>query len=79
MSSAFEEYKHLENELVMTRWVHLGLESSEEDDILDQMDGAWCKLAAEEQARFNAEGARSLLRDSPVVTRIAYYDEDVWN
>lgn len=77
MSEALEDYKHLEDRLVRTRWVHSGLESSDEEDILAEMDGAWSRLTAKEQAELSAQPARSLLSDGKLATR-KVVDEDVW-
>lgn len=77
MSDALKRYRELEARLVRARWIHVGIESTEEDEVLDQMDGAWSMLSTEEQATLNAEGAQSLLRDEHPATRITE-DEDVW-
>ncbi|WP_437317596.1 hypothetical protein [Sorangium sp. So ce385] len=77
MSEALERYRLLENELVRIRWIHRGLESPEEDDILEKMDAAWSRLSAEEQVAVGAEPVRSILRESPLLTRTVV-DEDVW-
>ena len=77
MSEALARYKRLEDELVRLRWVHRGLESPEEDDILEKMDAAWSLLSAGEQAEVGADPVRSLLRESHLVTR-TMVDEDVW-
>jgi hypothetical protein len=77
MSEALAKYRRLENELVRIRWIHRGLESPEEDDILEKMDVAWSRLSAEEHAAVSAEPVRSLLRERPLPTRTVV-DEDVW-
>jgi hypothetical protein len=77
MSEALAGYRRLEEELVRLRWIHRGLESPEEDDILEKMDGVWSRLSAEEQAQVNAEPVRSLLREGHPTTR-TMVDEDVW-
>lgn len=78
MSEALARYRRLEAQLVQTRWIHRGLESPEEDDILDKMDGAWSRLSAEEQIEVSAEPVRSLLRDGLPAVRVTH-DEDVWS
>ena len=77
MSEALARYKRLENELVRIRWIHRGLESTDEDDTLEKMDSAWLHLSASEQAEVSAEPVRSFLRKSPLLTRTVV-DEDVW-
>jgi hypothetical protein len=42
----------------MTRWRHDGGESTEEDEILDEMDSAWMVLSESEQAVLRTEGSR---------------------
>jgi len=76
-SEALERYRALESQLVRVRWIHGGLESPEEDDILDEMDGAWSKLTNEERVQINAEPSRSLLRAGAPATRLMR-DADVW-
>jgi hypothetical protein len=77
MSEALARYRRLEDELVRIRWIHRGLESTEEDDTLEKMDAAWLQLSAGEQAEVSAEPVRSLLLKSPLLTRTVV-DEDVW-
>ena len=77
MSETLAKYRRFENELVRVRWIHHGLESPEEDDILERMDAAWSRLSAGEQSEVSAEPARSLLRESHLVTR-KIEDENVW-
>lgn len=78
MSEALMRYRRLEDELVRLRWIHRGLESSQEDEILEKMDAAWSRLSMEEQAEVSAEPVRSLLRESSPIMR-TIVDEDVWN
>ncbi|KYF83581.1 hypothetical protein BE11_44945 [Sorangium cellulosum] len=77
MSDALARYQELEEELVRIRWIHQGLESQEEDEILDKMDGAWSRLSPAEQSEVNAAPARSLLRREHAITRTRM-DTDVW-
>ena len=44
---------------------------------LAEMDGAWSRLTAKEQAELSAQPARSLLSDGKLATR-KVVDEDVW-
>ncbi|HSN98910.1 MAG TPA: hypothetical protein VLS89_11515 [Candidatus Nanopelagicales bacterium] len=78
MSEALAKYRQLEEKLVRIRWIHRGIESPEEDDILEQMDSAWSRLTADEQAQVNAEPVRSLIREGRPTTR-SMVDEDVWS
>ncbi len=59
---AWTRYERLWSKLVRIRWIHGGLESPEEDDILDQMDEVWSRLTSEEQVQMSAKPSRSLLR-----------------
>jgi len=77
MSDALAQYRGLEAELVHIRWIHQGLESQKEDEILDKMDGAWSQMSAEEQSEVNAAPPRSLLRSGHAITR-TMMDMDVW-
>jgi hypothetical protein len=78
MSDALARYRELEGKLLHTRWVHGGLESSEEDDLLEEMDGVWWELAPEEHALLNSEGSKTLIRDRVPATRTTV-DVDVWS
>ncbi|WP_437714494.1 hypothetical protein WMF45_50015 [Sorangium sp. So ce448] len=77
MSDALAKYRELEARLVHIRWIHRGLESQEEDEILDKMDGAWSRLSAQEQSEVNAAPPRSLLQRERAITRTTM-DTDVW-
>lgn len=77
MSDALAKYRELEARLVHIRWIHRGLESQEEDEILDKMDGAWSRLSVQEQSEVNAAPPRSLLQREHAITRTRM-DTDVW-
>lgn len=78
MSDAFHHYRELETALIRMRWLHNGLESPEEDDLLDEMDGVWWELTPDEQDRLNREGPKTLIRDQVPATRTTV-DVDVWS
>jgi len=61
--TALERYRKLEDDLALVRWLHLGLPSQQEDEILDKMDGAWWALTDGERALIDGEPPRSLIRD----------------
>ncbi len=70
MSDTLATYRALESDLARIRWIHRGLESREEDDVLEKMDHAWARLSDAEQALVSAEPARSFLREgSPAQER----------
>lgn len=77
MSDALARYWQLEATLVRVRWIHRGLESKDEDEILDEMDGAWSRLSVEEQSVVNAAPPRSLLLEPGAGMR-TMMDSDVW-
>ncbi|MGH9892175.1 MAG: hypothetical protein ACREA0_09380 [bacterium] len=58
MTDASRHYRRLEQLLWMTRWLHEGQESSEEDAILDEMDEVWDGLDEDERRLLDEEGAR---------------------
>jgi hypothetical protein len=55
MSKELVLYRRLERRLWMTRWMHEGEESVEEDGILDEMELAWMALSEGEQALLRTE------------------------
>lgn len=64
MSDALQQHRDLERELIYIRWKYAGLESEEEDSILDAMEDIWYELSEEEQNELNSEGTKSLMRDN---------------
>ena len=64
MSDALQQHRALERELIYIRWKHAGLESEEEESILDTMEEIWYELSEEEQNELNSEGTKSLIRDN---------------
>jgi hypothetical protein len=58
MTKELVRYRRLERRLWMIRWRHDGEESTEEDEIPDEMDSAWVDLSESEQAVLRAEGPR---------------------
>ncbi len=64
MSDALQRHRALERELIYIRWKHAGLESKEEEAILDAMEEIWYELSEEEQDELNSEGTQSLIYDN---------------
>ena len=64
MSDALRRHRALERELIYIRWKYAGLESEEEESLLDAMEDIWYKLSKEEQNELNSEGTKSLIRDN---------------
>jgi hypothetical protein len=58
MSEAMTRYRQLERRLWVIRWRHEGEESTGEDSVLDEMDGAWAALTDEERTLLDREGPR---------------------
>lgn len=58
MNKELLRYRRLERRLWMIRWRHEGVESTEEDGILDEMELAWIDLSESEEAILRAEGPR---------------------
>lgn len=64
MSNALQRHRALERELIYIRWKYAGLESEEEESILDAMEEIWYELSEEEQNDLNSEGTKSLIYDN---------------
>ncbi len=62
MSEALARYRELEDALIFARWLHRGMESHEEDCLLEEMDRVWWELDDAERCRLDAEPPRSLIR-----------------
>ncbi len=62
MSEFLKQYRDLDRRLLYIRWMHGGLESASEDDILDQMDDLWWKFTEEERELINRTSRKSLVR-----------------
>ncbi|MFT5431745.1 MAG: hypothetical protein ACI9OJ_002443 [Myxococcota bacterium] len=62
MISPFHRYSALEDDLVYVRWVHQGLESAAEDELLEEMDEVWAELSASERESIEAMLPRSIIR-----------------
>ncbi|MBN9656715.1 MAG: hypothetical protein J0H49_00975 [Acidobacteria bacterium] len=58
MSTEFLQYRRLELRLGMARCLHAGVESAEEDTILDEIESVWLLLSESEQMFLRAEGSR---------------------
>ncbi len=61
---ALQRYRALEEALIHIRWQHAGLESAEEEPVLDSMEEIWYELSEEQQNELNSEGTKSLIRDN---------------
>jgi len=79
MTDAFQRYRELEKKLIYTRWIYQGLESDEENLILDEMEEAWWHLTDDEKQLLNKEIPTSLIRPgSSVFSHHPLCDVDVW-
>lgn len=79
MSDALQQHRALERELIYIRWKYAGLESEEEESILDAMEDIWYELSEEEQNELNSEGTQSLMRDNNTKSSARdWMDEDIW-
>lgn len=79
MSDAIQQHRALERELVYIRWKYAGLESEEEESILDAMEDIWYELSEKEQNVLNSEGTKSLIRDNGAKSSARdWMDEDIW-
>ncbi len=58
MTEAMRSYRDLERQLWFVRWQKEGLESPEEDRILEGMEAAWNHLGDAERRLLNEEGSR---------------------
>jgi hypothetical protein len=58
MSKDLLRYRHLERRLWITRWLHEGEDSTQEESILDEMEATWLNLSESEQAVLRTEGSR---------------------
>lgn len=74
MSDALQRHRALERELIYIRWKHAGLESKEEEAILDAMEEIWYELSEEEQNQLNSEGTKSLIRDNDTKSSVSTRD-----
>ncbi len=64
MTNDLAHYRQLELRLWMTRWRHEGEESTEEDAILDEMEGTWRYLSENDRTILRLEGPRCWPTDS---------------
>jgi hypothetical protein len=60
MAEVIGKYKELQKKLTFVRWINDGLESEEEDVILELMDKCWLELTDEEREEINANPVKSL-------------------
>ena len=72
-----QAFKELEDQVVYVRWLHEGLESAEEDALLDRLDAAYRELSLGDRARADLSPPKSkmaprtgrILVDSDVLSR----------
>lgn len=80
MNDAFSRYRELEEQLVRIRWMYQGMESDEEDAILEEMDEVWWRLTEEERQRLNEQKPESLiLSKAPISRHRQFNDVDIWS
>ena len=64
MSEDVRRHRELERRLRHVRWLKQGLESEEEDRLLDEMDALWWELSEEERGLLD-DDPTTLLRSQP--------------
>ena len=82
MSDALQRYRALESDLIYIRWQYAGLESEEEEPILDAMEKIWYELSEEEQNKLNSEGTKSLICDNDARSSVRegdLTDRNIWD
>jgi len=77
MSERLGAYRQLEARLAWLRWIHAGLETPDEEALVDEMEAAWWLLSAEEREVANSELVPTLTSAPPALDRDTR-DEDVW-
>ena len=78
MDNLLDQYRSLEGDLIHVRWVYGGLESAEEDPILDKMEELWHDLSPQEQGQLNSEGTKSLISETLSTAPRELVDVDAW-
>lgn len=81
MTASLDKYLKLRAELARVRWVHAGLESLEEDALLDTMDEVWATLSEAELAELERRPPpRHLIRSNVrrVPGQLVRIDTDVF-
>jgi hypothetical protein len=58
MSEELTRHRQLQESLWTARWKRAGEESSEEDQILEEMDKVWRRLPADEQVLLQSDGPK---------------------
>ncbi len=75
MSEAMSVYRRLEERLIWLRWVNMGHEAPEEEDLLDEITEAWMGLDDQEQKRIRQEGPKTLIAGTVSATSRHYLYE----
>lgn len=65
MSTSLDNYLFCLNKLIRLRWLFSGMESHEEDDLLEEMDSIWWSLTEQERAEIQKIPSRSVLEPLP--------------
>lgn len=65
MSDGIRRHRELERRLKHVRRANRGLESSEEEGILDEMEQLWWQLSEEERKILDNDDPESLIQPSP--------------
>lgn len=77
MSERLDAYRALEARLAWIRWIHAGIETAEEEQLIDEMEVSWWRLSDEERAVANGEPVHTLTTVPPTLDRDTR-DEDIW-
>lgn len=77
MSERLDAYRQLEARLAWVRWIHAGLETLDEEALVDEMEVSWWQLSDDERRVANGEPVPTLTSVPPALDRDTR-DEDVW-
>jgi len=79
MAEAVRRHRELERKLRHVRWLNQGLESEEEERLLDEMEAVWWGLSEQERTEVDRDDPATLIRPVPVYAGChRLEDGDVW-
>jgi hypothetical protein len=78
MSESMKTFRELERKLMFIRFCHGGLESKDEDFVLEEMDEVWWQLSQQERDQISSEGPKTLLnQELPSPDKNGWKDNDI--
>lgn len=78
MSDRLDRYRAYESQLAWLRWMHAGLETEDEEQLMDEIERLWWEMTTDEHQIANGELVPTLTTCPPPLMNRDTIDSPIW-